>query len=83
MQQPLLLGWPCLASLLWQTHWFNVLSSQHPLPVSSDVSLLFKYIYLSNLKLILIINLVTEGVYLYNNKVPPYDGGVFHQVQHG
>ncbi|CAO3648668.1 unnamed protein product [Mucor hiemalis] len=23
--------------------------------------------------------IVTEGVYLYNNNVPPYDGGVFHQ----
>ncbi|KAI7892047.1 GPI transamidase-like protein component PIG-U [Mucor mucedo] len=22
---------------------------------------------------------LTEGVYLYNNNVPPYDGGVFHQ----
>ncbi|KAG0744103.1 hypothetical protein G6F57_009606 [Rhizopus arrhizus] len=24
-------------------------------------------------------NSVTEGVFLYNNNIPPYDGGVFHQ----
>ena len=25
-------------------------------------------------------NVVTEGVYLYDSNVPPYDGGLFHQV---
>lgn len=25
-------------------------------------------------------NSVTEGVFLYNSNIPPYDGGVFHQV---
>lgn len=27
-------------------------------------------------------NLVSEGVFLFKNGVPPYDGGVFHQVRH-